>query len=150
MDIVVRATVVFLFLYAVVRIIGRRELSSLEPFDLIVIVVVGDLVQQGVTQDDYSLTGAVLAVSVFALLTVLTSWLSFRFRRLRPLLDGRPIVLLENGRPLEQNIRRERITIEEIAAQARLQQIDSLDKVQWAVLETSGEISFLKKQGADR
>jgi uncharacterized membrane protein YcaP (DUF421 family) len=74
------------------------------------------------------------------------SWLSFRFQRVRPVLDGRPIVLLENGNPLEGNLRRERITIEELAAQARLQQIDSLDDVRWAVLETSGAISFLEKK----
>jgi uncharacterized membrane protein YcaP (DUF421 family) len=146
MDIVLRAAFIFAFIYIVMRAVGRRELSALEPFDLIVIVVVGDLIQQGVTQDDYSVTGAVLAVSTICLLTVLVSWASWRFPRLRTTLDGAPIVLLENGKPITANLRRERITVEELAAQARLQQIDSLDKVQWAVLETSGSISFIPKQ----
>jgi uncharacterized membrane protein YcaP (DUF421 family) len=145
MDIVLRSAFIFAFIYIVMRAVGRRELSSLEPFDLIVIVVVGDLIQQGVTQDDYSVTGAVLAVSTICLLTVLVSWTSWRFPRLRSALDGVPIVLLENGKPIAANLKRERITIEELAAQARLQQIDSLDKVQWAVLETSGSISFIPK-----
>jgi len=146
MDIVLRAAFIFAFIYVVMRGIGRRELSSLEPFDLIVIVVVGDLIQQGVTQDDYSVTGAVLAVSTICLLTVIVSWASWRFPRLRPALEGTPIVLLEDGKPIAANLRRERITIDELAAQARLQQIESLDKVRWAVLETTGNISFIPKQ----
>jgi uncharacterized membrane protein YcaP (DUF421 family) len=146
MDIVVRALVAFAFIYLLTRIVGRRELSSLEPFDLIMLVVLGDLVQQGVTQSDMSLTGSVLAAGTFALLTVLVSYLSFRFRSLRPILDGEPMVIIQDGALIDRNLRRERITVEEVTAQARLQQIGSLDEVQWAVLETSGTISFIKKK----
>jgi uncharacterized membrane protein YcaP (DUF421 family) len=79
------------------------------------------------------------------MLTVLVSFASFRFRRLRPLLDGEPIILLEDGKPISRNLRRERLTVEEVAAEARKQSIASLEDVQWAVLETSGAISFIKK-----
>ncbi len=143
MDIVARTVVVFFFILIVTRAVGRRELSSLEPFDLILLIVIGDLVQQGVTQSDYSLTGAILVVSTIALLTVSMSYLSFRFRRLRPVLEGEPLVLVEGGRPIERNLRRERITIEELQAAAREQQLRSLDEVHLAVLETSGQISFI-------
>lgn len=146
MDIVLRAAVVFVVIWGLMRLVGRRELSTMEPFDLIVLVVIGDLVQQGVTQQDTSVTGAVLAVATIALLTVAWSWLSYRVRRLRPLLEGRPVVLVENGAPIDANLRRERITLEELAAQARLAQIASLGDVRWAVLETNGEISFVPKQ----
>jgi uncharacterized membrane protein YcaP (DUF421 family) len=142
-DIVARTVVVFLFIFVVTRAVGRRELSSLEPFDLILLVVIGDLVQQGVTQSDYSLTGAVMVVSTLGLLTVATSYLSFRVRRLRPVLEGEPLVLLEDGRPIERNLRRERITFEELQAAAREQQIGSLERIHLAVLETSGRISFI-------
>jgi uncharacterized membrane protein YcaP (DUF421 family) len=145
MDIVVRAIVAFAFVFLLTRIVGRRELSSLEPFDLIMLVVLGDLVQQGITQSDMSVTGIVLAAGTIALLTVLVSYLSFRFRSLRPLLEGEPIVIVQDGKMLDGNMRRERLTPEEVAAQARLQQIASLEDVQWAVLETSGTISFIKK-----
>jgi uncharacterized membrane protein YcaP (DUF421 family) len=144
-DLVARTVVIFLFILVVTRAVGRRELSSLEPFDLILLVVIGDLVQQGVTQSDYSMTGALIVVSTIALLTVAMSYLSFRFRRLRPVLEGEPLVLLENGRPIERNLRRERITVEELAAAAREQEIGSLAAVHLAVLETSGRISFLKQ-----
>ncbi|HVD12489.1 MAG TPA: YetF domain-containing protein [Gaiellaceae bacterium] len=146
MDIVLRAAFAFAFIFFLTRIVGRRELSSLEPFDLIMLIVLGDLVQQGVTQSDYSVTGLVLAAGTIALMQVFVSYLNFRFRRLQPLLEGEPIVLVENGRVLERNLARERLTPDEVLEQARQSQIASFDEVRLAVLETSGQISFITKQ----
>jgi uncharacterized membrane protein YcaP (DUF421 family) len=143
MDIALRAAFAYAFIFLLTRVVGRRELTSLEPFDLVLLIVVGDLVQQGITQSDYSLTGLVIAVGTMAILTVSASWLSFRFPRLRPVLDGEPIVIVRDGEPIERNLKRERVTLGEVEAEARLQQIDSLSNVKWAVLETSGKISFL-------
>ncbi|HZC28361.1 MAG TPA: YetF domain-containing protein, partial [Gaiellaceae bacterium] len=98
------------------------------------------------TQDDYSVTGAVIVVGAIATLQLTTSWLSFKFPRLRPVLDGEPIVVIENGKPIERNMKRERLTLEEVMAEARQQEVSSLDEIQWAVLETAGKISFIKKQ----
>src|ERR671910_2540858 len=145
MDLVVRAAVAFAFVYLITRVIGRRELSSMEPFDLILLVVIGDLVQQGVTQNDFSVTGAILVGGTIGLLTVAVSYLSFRFPRLRPALDGEPVIVVENGKAIERNLRRNRITREELAAAARQNAIGSLEDVQWAVLETNGRISFIPK-----
>jgi uncharacterized membrane protein YcaP (DUF421 family) len=145
MDIVIRAAVIFVFVYLLTRVLGRRELSSLEPFDLILLVVVGDLVQQGVTQNDESLTGALLAISTIGLLTVALSYLSFKFKSLRPILTGEPIVLVEGGEVIEANLRRQRLTREEIGAEARLEGIASIEDVRWAILETDGRISFVEK-----
>jgi uncharacterized membrane protein YcaP (DUF421 family) len=146
MDLVLRATVVFLFVYLVTRVVGRRELSNLEPFDLIMLVVIGDLVQQGITQSDDSVTGSVIVLSTIALLTVGISYLNFRSRRLRPILDGEPIILVSDGNVIDRNMRRERITLEDLTEQARLQQIARLQDVRWAVLETSGDISFIRQE----
>ncbi len=148
MDIVLRGIVVFFALYVLMRIIGRRELSKLEPFDLILLIILGDAVQQGLTQDDYSLTGAMLAVGTIAVLQVVVSFLNFRFPRLRPALNGEPIVIVQDGKPIPRNLKRERLTYEDLAESARLQGIGSLDEVAWAVLETSGAISFIKKSGS--
>jgi uncharacterized membrane protein YcaP (DUF421 family) len=145
MDIVIRAALAFVFILLLTRIVGRRELNTLEPFDLILLVTIGDLVQQGVTQNDFSVTGLVLAVGTIAVLTVLFSYLPWRFQRLRPVLEGEPVILIEDGNVIEKNLRRHRLTHEEIAAEARFQQIDRLQKVRWAVLETSGKISFIEK-----
>ena len=145
MDLVVRAAVAFLFVYLLTRVIGRRELSSMQPFDLIMLVMIGDLVQQGVTQNDFSVTGAVLVGSTIGLLTLAVSYLSFRFPRLRPALDGEPVIVVEDGKPIDRNLHRNRITVDELAAAARQQQIASIDDVRWGVLETNGQISFIPK-----
>jgi uncharacterized membrane protein YcaP (DUF421 family) len=147
MDLVARAVIVFFVIFLITRVVGRRELSTMEPFDLILLVVTGDLVQQGVTQSDYSLTGALTVIATIALLTVLLSYLSFKVPRLRPVIDGEPLVLVQDGEVIERNLRRERITIEELLAEARLQQIGSLAKVRFAVLETNGAISFIPVDG---
>jgi uncharacterized membrane protein YcaP (DUF421 family) len=145
MDIALRAVVVFVFLIFLTRIIGRRELSTLAPFDLILLIILGDAIQQGLTQDDYSLTGAMIAVGTIAVLQVVVSYSSFRLPPIRNLLEGHPIVIVQDGKAIEKNLRRERLTIEELMEEARVQQIGSLEEVQWAVLEPSGNISFVKK-----
>ena len=145
MDLVVRAAVAFAFVYLITRVIGRRELSSMQPFDLILLVMIGDLVQQGVTQNDFSVTGAILVGGTIALLTVGVSYVSFRFPRLRPALDGEPVIVVEDGKPIERNLRRNRITLEELAAAARQSQLASIEDVRWGVLETNGQISFIPK-----
>jgi uncharacterized membrane protein YcaP (DUF421 family) len=144
MDIVLRAAIVFVFLLVLTRVIGRRELSSLQPFDLILIIILGDAVQQGLTQDDYSLTGAFLAIGTIALLQVFVSWIGFRFPGARPVIEGTPIVVVQDGDVLERNARRERLTVDEIREAARLQGIGHLSEVKWAVLETNGQITFIK------
>lgn len=143
MDVVLRATFVYFLILLMTRAVGRRELSSLEPFDMILLVVIGDMVQQGVTQSDYSLTGVVLVVATFSVLTVFTAWLSFRFRRVRPVLEGDPVVLIADGDVIERNLRHQRMTFEELKTEARLNSIGSLDDVRYAVLESNGRVSFL-------
>src|ERR1700749_4813069 len=109
MDLVLRAIVVFVFLLVLTRVIGRRELSSLEPFDLILLIVVGDAVQQGLNQDDYSLTGALLVVRTFAVLQVGISLMGYRFPKVRPVLEGEPIIIVQDGDVIEKNMKRERL-----------------------------------------
>ena len=130
MDLVLRAAFAFAFVLLLTRVVGRRELSSLEPFDVIMLVMIGDLVQQGVTQNDFSLTGLLLVGSTIGLLTVATSYAGFRFPRLRPALEGEPVIVLEDGKPIDRNLRRNRITVGELTAEARLQQYGSLGDIQ--------------------
>jgi uncharacterized membrane protein YcaP (DUF421 family) len=147
MDIALRAIVLYLFIVLVMRIIGRRELSSMSPFDLILLIILGDAVQQGLTQDDYSVTGAVIAVSTIATMQVLTSYITFRSERARKVFEGQPLVLVDRGKIVQENLRRERMTEDEVAEEMRAQQIGSLDEVEWAILEVNGSMSFVKKNG---
>ena len=146
MDLVIRAVVIFLFVFLVTRITGRRELSSLQPFDVILLIVLGDLVQQGITQSDQSVTGAMMVIATIALLSVAVSWVSFRFPRARPVTEGEPIVLVQDGRPIERNLRRERITLADIEEEARTAQIGSIGDLEWAIFEDSGRISCIPRR----
>src|SRR5437868_343537 len=148
MDIALRALFLYAFVVFVMRVLGRRELSSLSAVDLILLIVLGDAIQQGLTQDDYSVTGALIAVSTIASLQVFTSYLSFRSQRARKVLEGLPIVVIEDGKVIEQNLQRERMTADEISEEMRTQQIASFSEVQWGILETNGSMSFVKKQSS--
>jgi uncharacterized membrane protein YcaP (DUF421 family) len=118
-DVVLRAVIIYVLVFAFTRVLGRRELSTLQPFDLILLIVIGDLIQSGVTQNDLSVTGVIMVLCTIGTLEVLTSHLGFRFRRLRPILQGEPIVLVENGKLIERNMRRERLTLDDLAEKAR-------------------------------
>jgi uncharacterized membrane protein YcaP (DUF421 family) len=143
-DLVFRCVILFPVVVLLTRVVTRRELGSLEPFDLVLLVVLGDLLQQGITQSDYSVTGSAIVIITIGLLTVATAQLNFHVRRVRVFIEGEPVILIADGTIVEKNLRRERITQEELAAQARLNEIPHLSGVQWAVLETNGRISFLQ------
>ena len=142
MEIVVRAVVLFLFLWGITRVVGRSTLGELSTFELLLFVTMGDLVQQAVTQQDFSMTGGVLAVSVFALLTILLSWLQWRFPRLRGVINGSAVIVMREGVILERECRRQRLSDTDLMAAARQQGIRRLGDVDLAVQEADGKISF--------
>ena len=147
MDVVIRAALMYCFLLFITRVVGRRELSTLEPFDLILLIVLGDLIQQGVTQSDYSFTGLMLAAGTIAVMQTSVSWIGYRSPKKAGLvLEGEPIVIVQDGKCLERNTKRERIREEEVLEAARKNGIGSLDEIEWGILETSGEMTFIKKQ----
>jgi uncharacterized membrane protein YcaP (DUF421 family) len=146
MDLVLRCLVLFPLALLLTRVVTRREIGSLEPFDLVLLVVLGDMLEQGITQNDQSVTGAAIVVVSLALLSVLSAFLTYRLRPLRRALEGEPVILIADGDLVHRNLQRERITLEELSAQARLVQIRDLGEVGWAVLETNGRISFLTRR----
>src|SRR2546421_2794724 len=123
MDIVLRAVFLYAFIVLVMRVMGRRELSSLSAVDLVLLIVLGDAIQQGLTQDDYSVTGAVIAVATIAAVQVASSYLSYRSRRARRVLEGEPIVVVQDGKLIDRTLKRERLTEDEVAEEMRKQQI---------------------------
>ena len=148
MEIVIRAAVMFAFLWLVTRAVGKRELGQLSAFELVLLVSMGDLVQQSITQEDYSVSGGVLTIGTFALLSVLLSWLSWRFPRSRKVLEGRPAVVVRDGEPLERVLAYERMTRTELLEAARKHGIRDLADVELAVLENDGSLSFFTRAGA--
>lgn len=151
MEIVVRALFAFQFLWFVTRVTGNATLGELSTFQLVLYIVIGDLIQQGVTQQDASLTGAALAVSVFALCTVAISWASHRWPALRVAVKGAPVVVVRDGELQPEAMASERMTTDDLYEAAREQGIRRVAGVELAVLEVDGKISFSRRHGnADR
>jgi uncharacterized membrane protein YcaP (DUF421 family) len=149
MDIFLRATVIYFLLWAITRGMGKRELSELSPFDLILLVIVGDLVQQGVTQDDRSITGAVIAVTTIAAWVVVFSYVSFRSRRVGDVMQGLPVVVVRDGEPIPSLLAGERLRVDDVAEAAREQGIDDLRKIRVGILEPDGGFSFIVDRTGD-
>jgi uncharacterized membrane protein YcaP (DUF421 family) len=146
-EIVVRALVLFVFLWLVTRAVGRSTLGELSTFELLLYVTMGDLVQQGITQQDYSITAAVLAVGTFALLTVLLSWLQWRFPRVRPVVTGRPLLVMKDGELLEDAMKSQRLATADFLVAAREQGIRRTSDIEYAVLEADGKLAFFTYDG---
>jgi uncharacterized membrane protein YcaP (DUF421 family) len=149
MEIVLRALVVFLFLWVVTRAVGRSTLGELSTFQLLLYVTMGDLVQQGVTQQDYSVTAAVLAVGTFAILTFALSWTQWRFPRTRDVITGRPVLVAAGGRLDEGAMRRQRLSVADLLVAAREQGIRRTADIEYAVLEADGRISFFTHEDSE-
>jgi uncharacterized membrane protein YcaP (DUF421 family) len=147
MELILRATVVFFFLWLVTKGMGKRELSQMSPFELILLVTLGDLIQQGVTADDRSITGAALAVSTLTFWILLVSWVTYRSRRVRDAFEGLPVVVIHEGELVPAMLKLERLTAEEIGQEARQQGIANLADVAIGILESDGTFSFVLRDG---
>lgn len=144
MEIVLRSVAVFAFLWFLMRVIGKKELTQLSAFELVLLVVIGDLVQQGVTEEDMSVTGAVLATGTIALLVVAMSYVGFRWNRTEKVIEGMPVIVVADGRLLPEAIRVERLTEEEVVSEARQAGIGDIADVRFGVLEPDGRFSFVR------
>lgn len=146
MEIVYRAAVLYLFLFFLMRVLGKKELGQMSAFELVLLLAMGDLVQQGVTQEDYSVIGAMLAIGTFGVLILIGSFVSFRFPGSRPALEGVPVVIVREGRLCEDVMRLERLTDSEVHEALREQGIDDLTDVRIGLLEANGKFSFFTAQ----
>jgi uncharacterized membrane protein YcaP (DUF421 family) len=144
MQIIVRSVVLFFFVWFVTRAVGRKELAGLSSFELILLIVMGDLIQQGVTGDDRSVVGAMLAVATFGLLTLAISYVSFRWSRSGEVIEGIPVVIVRDGHVLEDVLRIQRLTEDEIKDAAREEGISDLRDIEVGVMEADGKFSFLR------
>jgi uncharacterized membrane protein YcaP (DUF421 family) len=145
MQIVARATAIFFFVLILLRLMRKRSLGEMTPLQMILLVVIGDLVQQGVTQEDYSVSGAVFAIATFAFWVTVFDWISWRSRRARRFVEGVPIVVIEDGEPVEAALKLELVPWEEVLESARQKGIDDIRDVRLGVLETDGHISFITR-----
>ena len=149
MEIMARATAVFFFVWIVTRSIGKRQLSELTAFQLVLLITIGDLVQQGLTQDDRSVTGAFLAVGTVAAWVTIFSIISYRWPRSRRVIEGLPVIVVRSGHVIDEALRVERLPVDELLEEARREGISDLSQVELAILETDGKFSFIRRRGEE-
>jgi uncharacterized membrane protein YcaP (DUF421 family) len=149
MDDILRAGTVYVVLMLVFRFSGKRSLSETTPFDLVLLLIFSEALQSALIDEDNSLTSALVVIITLVVLNIGMSILKQRSPRLEVLLEGVPIIVVENGKPLHDRMRRARIDEGDILAAARQTQgIDRMDQIRFAVLERSGAISIMPKDGA--
>ncbi len=147
MDIVIRAAAIYVFVYLLLRALGKRELGELTAFELVLLFVVGDLVQQSITQGDTSITAALLAIGTISMLILTQSYAVFRWKKSRRVLEGTPVVLILDGSPIEAALRDQRMTVDDLREAARADGIADLADVRVGVLENDGKLSFITHGG---
>ena len=144
MDSVIKATVVFFALWAILRASGRRTLGEMTAFDFVLFMIIGGSTQRAITGQDYSLMNALLLVATFVTLDVALSILELKSPFFRRVLNAMPMILVENGYPITERMQRARITPDNILASARrLHGLERIDQIKFAILEATGEITIV-------
>lgn len=136
-----RTVVVYLFLIAVIRFLGKRQLGQMEPSEVVVTMLVADLASFPMEDPDIPLTAGLVPILAVLSMEILLSLLSVRSLKVRKLLCGKPVILMENGDFLQENMRKNRITIDELLSQLRQKDIMDPTTVRYAILETGGNLS---------
>lgn len=144
METVIRALSVFLILLIILRLSGRRTFGQMTPFDFVLLLVISEATQEALIGDDYSITTAAIVIMTMVTADILLSYAKDRSRVIDIALDGQPMVLLENGKPLRQWMEKARIDEKDILQSARATQgLIALDQIKYAILETDGKISII-------
>jgi uncharacterized membrane protein YcaP (DUF421 family) len=144
LQIVLRTGVIYLLVLIGVRLSGKREVGQMTPFDLTLLLLLSNSVQNAMTGPDTSLLGGAVAASTLLILNYLVANVSGGNRRLRRLIEGQPSLLVHDGKPVEEHMAREHVSMDELHRALREHGINSCDQVALAVLEVDGSISCLK------
>lgn len=146
MDLLVRGFLVYSFLLLFFRISGQRSLGQVTTFDFVLLLIIAETTQQALLGDDYSLTSAFLLIVVLLSIDIALSLLKRHSPRIDRLLEGLPLVIVEDGKPLRERMTRARVDDEDILSAARtLQGLERMEDIKYAVLERNGGISIIKK-----
>jgi len=147
MDAVIRSAAIYLFLLIVFRISGKRSLAQITTFDFVLLLIIGEATQQGLLGQDFSITNAFIVILTLIGIDIGLSLLKQRSQSLEKLLDGVPLIILENGQPLKDRMNKARVDEGDILEAAReLQGLERLEQIKYAVLERDGRISIVPKQ----
>jgi uncharacterized membrane protein YcaP (DUF421 family) len=143
-EIVVRTGIVYVVILVGIRLSGKREVGQMTPFDLALLLLISNAVQNAMTGPDTSVSGGIVAAATLLLLNALVTRLVWKNRKLRKTIEGSPTILVRHGRLIEKNLEKERVTADSLEQALREHGIATLTDVSIAVLEIDGSISVLK------
>ncbi|WP_207420473.1 DUF421 domain-containing protein [Desertivirga brevis] len=143
-SIVFRSAFIYVAVFLILRLGGKRTVGEMTTFDLVLLLIISEAIQQSLIDDDNSITGGLLAITTLVFIDIMVSLISNRFSKVDKILNGVPLIILKDGKPLLERIKKSRLQVEDILEAARkMQGIDSLDKIKYAVLEKDGTISII-------
>jgi uncharacterized membrane protein YcaP (DUF421 family) len=148
MESVIRGVVIYLFLWAVFRLSGKRTLAQTSPFELVLILIISEVTNQAMVDSDHSITNAMLLILTLVGMSVLLSVIKHYSPRATRWFEGMPLPLVKEGHVLQENLDKARVDEEEILAAARMTQgVDRMDKIRTATVENDGKVSVVQKGG---
>jgi uncharacterized membrane protein YcaP (DUF421 family) len=143
---VLRATAIYVLVMALVRVSGKRAVGQFTPFDLVLLILIGNAVQNGINGGDNSLTGAAIMAVTLIVLNYVVALLTSRHRRFERMVEGEPVVLARDGKLFPQVLRRELVSNEDFAEALRVNGVEQVEEVGLAMLETNGHITVLARR----
>lgn len=141
---VVRAVIVYVFLGIALRIAGRRELAQMTAFDLVLLLILANAVQNSINAGDNSLGGGLISAATLLAINFAVGEAAYRWRWFERIVQGRPLTLVRDGKLVMRNLRRERITVEELRSALRKQNVDGVSRCKQAVLESDGTLTAVR------
>ncbi len=146
LELIIRGTAVYWFLFLLFRFVLRREIGSIGLTDVLFVVVVADAAQNGMAGEYKSITDAFILIATISAWNMLVDWLNMKFPSVRNVLEARPLMLVSNGRILSHNLRKELLTEEELLAKLREEGIENVQAVKFACMESDGKVSVIKRR----
>lgn len=146
MEIVVRVSIIYLVILLGMRLLGKRELGQLSPFELVTLLLIPEIATDALIDQDPSITGSIIGIATILVLVFLTSLLSHGSRRAEKLLEGTPTVLVHHGQLVGEALNKERVTPGEIFTEMHKAGLERLEQVRWAVLEPDGKIAIIAEE----
>lgn len=143
METVIRVAIIYVFIVVGLRVLGKREFSQLSPLELITLMLIPEIVSQALMREDFSITNALIGLTTLFILVFITSVLMHRFKSIEVAIADTPAILVQNGRFIEENLNKERVTPDEILTEIHKNGLEKLEQVKWAILETDGKISIV-------
>ncbi|RXI97873.1 DUF421 domain-containing protein [Anaerobacillus alkaliphilus] len=142
---IIRATIVYVYIFIIIKVLGQRSMVAINPIDFLFAVIIGDVVGEPLADGGIDLSGPFAAAAVIAGLHLFLSYIALKTPRFRRVIEDEPIVIIEKGKILHKELTKAKITVESLLMDMRLQDASDLSEVDYAVLESNGQISVIKK-----